>query len=327
VVHRRAKLTPAGRQLLAERVIEGGWSVAAACDAAGVSRATGHKWVKRYLDEGVDGLLDRSSRPHHTPHALHADRVRKVLNARRRDKTGPHQLAAKLGLPRSTVYAVLRRHGVSRLTDLDRPTAKPIRYVRERPGELVHVDVKKFGSIPAGGGWRGNPSGHHTLQTRRNRAAANRKGRASYEFVHSMVDDCTRVAYSEILDDEKGVTCAGFVERAITWFATLGVRVEEVMTDEAKNYTLSRAFQQTLASAGARHYRTGPYRPQLNGKVERFHLTLKWEWAYKRLYKSNQARRLAYPKFINNYNQRRPHTALGGLSPMQFLNNVLGNHS
>jgi transposase InsO family protein len=324
VVHRRAKLTPAGRQLLVERVLTGGWTVATACDAAGVSRATGHKWVKRYLDEGSDGMLDRSSRPHRTPKALRADRVRKVLNARRRHKEGPHQLAARLGLPRSTVYAVLRRHGMSRLSDLDRPTAKPIRYVRERPGELVHVDVKKFGTIPAGGGWRG--VGGHTTATRLNQLRANRKGRATREFVHSMVDDCTRLAYSEILSDEKGVTCAGFVERAIDWFASVGVVVEEVMTDEAKNYTLSRAFKNALASRHARHYRTGPYRPQLNGKVERFHLTLKWEWAYKRNYKSNQARRLAYPKFINHYNLKRPHTALGGLSPMQFLNNVLGNY-
>ena len=324
MVHRKSKLVPYGRQLLAERVLQDGWTVAAASDAAGVSRATGHKWVKRYLDEGPAGMQDRSSRPRRQPAALRADRVRKILNARRRDKTGPHQLAAKLGLPRSTVYAVLRRHGVSRLSDLDRPTAKPIRYVRERPGELVHVDVKKFGSIPAGGGWRG--TGRHSLETRRNQLRANRKGRASYEFVHSMVDDCTRLAYSEILADEKGPTCAGFVLRAAAWFADLGVAVEEVMTDEALNYRNSRAFTDALASIDARHYRTGPYRPQLNGKVERFHLTLKWEWAYKRLYKSNQARRRAYPKFINHYNLRRPHTALGGLSPMQFLNNVVGNY-
>ena len=324
MVHRRAKLTPSGRQLLVERVLEDGWTVAAACDAAGVSRPTGHKWIKRFVDEGVEGLQDRSSRPHRNPRALRVDRVRKVLNARARDKTGPHQLGPKLGLARSTVYGILRRHGVSRLADLDRPTAKPIRYVKDRPGELVHVDVKKLGRIPAGGGWRGLGR----ADARRNHERAYRSGRPSHEFIHSMVDDCTRLAYSEILTDEKGVTCAAFVLRAADWFSALGVPIEVVMTDEAKNYVRSRAFQDALATIGARHYRTGPYRPQLNGKVERFHLTLKWEWAYKRLYRSNEARRRAYPNFIRRYNFRRPHTAHKGLSPMQALvNNVGGNYS
>jgi transposase InsO family protein len=237
-----------------------------------------------------------------------------------RDKTGPHQLGAKLGLARSTVYGVLRRHGMSRLWAGDRPTAIPVRYVKDRPGELVHVDVKKLGRVPAGGGWRklGRQAG--SANTRRDRR------RHTKEFIHSMVDDCSRVAYSEILEDEQGRTCAEFLLRAGTWFAERGVRIDEVMTDEALNYTRSGDFKDALAAIGARHRTTGPYNPKLNGKVERFHLTLKWEWAYHRLYTSNTERRRAYTRWLRRYNHARPHTALGGLSPMTVLdNNVDGN--
>ncbi len=318
--HRRAKLTPAGRLLLVQRVLDLNWSPAAAADGMGVSRATVYKWIRRYLDEGPDGLEDRSSRPRRSPNALREQQVKRILKTRRRDKTGPHQLGPKLGHPRSTVYAVLRRHGMSRLHDLDRTTGIPIRrYCRENPGELLHVDVKKLGRIPPGGG-------HRMLG--RAQGKRDRRHGVGHEYIHSAVDDCSRVAYSEILHNERGETCAGFLLRAAAFFADLGVSVERVMTDEALNYRLSAGFQEALLAIGARHLRTGPYNPKLNGKVERFHLTLKWEWAYKRLYRSNDARRRAYPRWLDYYNHRRPHTALGGSSPMTVLvSKVRGNYS
>jgi transposase InsO family protein len=304
VSHRRAKLTPAGRLLLVQRVLELNWSPAAAADGMGVSRATVYKWIRRYLDEGPNGLEDRSSRPKRSPNALSARQVTRILKTRRRDKTGPHQLGPKLGHPRSTVYGVLRRHRVSRLRDTDRTTGVPIRrYCREKPGELLHVDVKKLGRIPPGGG-------HRMLGRQIGRG--DKRVRIGHDFIHSAVDDCSRVAYSEILSDERGPTCAGFLLRAATFFADLGVAVERVMTDEAMNYRRSKEFRDALFTIGARHIRTGPYNPKLNGKVERFHLTLKWEWAYKRLYRSNDARRRAFPRWLDHYNQRRPHTALEG---------------
>jgi transposase InsO family protein len=319
VAHRRAKLTPAGRLLLVQRVLDLNWSPAAAADGMGVSRATAYKWIRRYLDEGVEGLDDRSSRPKRSPNALSEQQVKRILKMRRRDRTGPHRLGPTLGHPRSTVYGVLRRHGVSRLADLDRTTGVPIRrYCRENPGELLHVDVKKLARIPPGGG-------HRMIGRQAGRKNQVRRGR-SYEFIHSAVDDCTRVAYSEIHADERGETCANFLLRAASFYADLGVRIERVMTDEARNYRISRAFQDALLAIDARHIRTGPYNPKLNGKVERFHLTLKWEWAYKRLYLNNATRRRAYPRWLDHYNRRRPHTALGGLSPMQALvNKVHGN--
>lgn len=318
MAHRRAKLTPAGRLLVCQRVLELGWPAATAAEAMGVSRATAYKWIRRYLDEGGGGLEDRSSRPHRSPHALSEQQVRRILKTRRRDKTGPHQLAPKLGHPRSTVYGVLRRHGVSRLADTDRTTGVPIRrYCREQPGELLHVDVKKLGRIPPGGG--------HRMLGRAQGKRDRRRG-MGYEFIHSAVDDCSRVAYSEILGDERGDTCAAFLLRAAAFFTEHGVRIERVMTDEALNYRRSVDFQLALLEIGARHIRTGPYNPKLNGKVERFHLTIKWEWAYRRLYRSNDARRRAFPRWLDHYNHCRPHTALGGLSPMTVLvNKVRGN--
>ena len=321
MAHRRAKLTPAGRLLVVQRVLELNWSPAAAAEGMGVSRATVYKWIRRYLDEGAEGLEDRSSRPKRSPNALSAQQVKRILKTRRRDKTGPHQLGPKLGHPRSTVYGVLRRYGMSRLHDTDRTTGVPIRrYCREHPGELLHVDVKKLGRIPPGGGHRmlGRPEG---------RKYHKRVG-AGYEFIHSAVDDCSRVAYSEILPDERGETCARFLLNAAAFFAGHGVRIERVMTDEALNYKRSVRFQMALLEIGAKHIRTGPYNPKLNGKVERFHLTIKWEWAYKRLYRSNDARRRTFPRWLDTYNRRRPHTALGGLPPMQVLvNKVRGNDS
>lgn len=317
MAHRRAKLTVFGRQLLVDRIVLDRMPVGHAAAMAGVSRTTAWKWVRRYREAGLVGLEDRTSRPHRSPRALPQTRVAEILAARHELGYGPHRLAPLLGSPRSTIGTVLARHGLSRLADRDRPTGIPIRYVRERPGELVHVDVKKLGRIPAGGGHRFRGRGHGTP-----------RAHAGFDYVHQAVDDASRVAYVEVHPDERGVTCAHFLRGMGTFFARQGVRIERVMTDNAKNYVESRAFQAALAELGARHKRTRPYRPQTNGKSERFNRTLLDEWAYAREYASNAERLAALPGFVQRYNHVRPHTALGGTTPMAFLvNNVSGNHS
>ena len=305
-----------GRQLLVQRIEEQGMSIALAAEMSGVSRQTATKWLRRHREQGAEGLEDRSSRPRTSPRASSPELVTAIVAERHATRYGPHRLAPRLGVPRSTIGEVLRRRGLSRLADLDGPTGAPVRYVREHPGELVHVDVKKLGRIPDGGGHRfrgrdGTP-----------------RSRAGYDFIHSVIDDRSRLAYSEVHADERGTTCAGFLSRAAAWFASLGVRIERVMTDNARNYTDSRAFRDAMGDIGARHRRTRAYRPQTNGKVERFHGTLLREWAYVRIYVSNDERLAALPGFLDHYNQDRPHSALGGLTPMAFLvNNVSVNHT
>lgn len=285
-----------------------GWRPAVAAEAAGVSRATVYKWLRRYRDEGATGLHDRSSASRRRPRALPARRVQRILTLRQRSGFGPHRLAALLHCPRSTVYAVLRRHGRSRLRDLDRPTRSVIRYVREHPGELLHLDVKKLGRIPDGGGWRV-----------RGRSAEARGRGQGYDYLHVAVDDCSRFAVVGVYPDERGETAADFLRGAAAVLAGHGVAVERVMTDRALSYTRSQAFQAALAEVGARHLTTRPYRPQTNGKVERFHRTMVEEWAYVRAYSSNAARLAVLPRWLDAYNRRRPHTALGGLTPAARL--------
>lgn len=319
MAHRRAKLTPFGRLLLVQRVEEMGWTVARAAEAVGVSRSTAGKWLLRYRGGGLAGLEDRPSRPLRSPHALPLEEVQCILQARHHLRVGPHRLAPALGRPRSTIYGILRRHGLSRLRDWDRPTAVPVRYVRERPGELLHLDVKKLACIPAGGG-------HRILGRQIGRAG--RTGGVGHDFIHVAVDDASRVAYLEALPDEKGDTAARFLLAAAASFASQGVRIERVLTDRAFAYTNSRAFPEAIQALGARHMVTRPYRPQTNGKAERFIQTLLKEWAYARLYRSNEERLHALPGWLEFYNHRRPHTALGGFAPMEALvNNVHGNYS
>jgi transposase InsO family protein len=310
--------------LLVERVLADGWTVLAAAQAAGVSRTTVYRWIARFRDEGVSGLVDRSSAPHRRPTTLPRREIDRIVRARRRLKHGPHRLAWELGRARSTIYGVLRREGMSRLKDFDRPTGARIRrsIPTDHCGERMHVDVKKLGRIPAGGGHRMLGIEVGAINSRR---AGKNRGGIGVDYLHSMVDAHSRVAYTEILRDEKGSTCAAFVRRAADYFQELGVRIEEVMTDQHMSYRISRDFAAALSAIGARHKTTGPYRPRINGKVERFHRTLNDEWAYIRLYTSNAARSRALPRFLDYYNRRRPHTALDGRTPLQVLaNNVSG---
>jgi transposase InsO family protein len=317
MAHRSARLTEFGRLLLVQRVTELGWRPVQAAESLGVSRATAYKWLARYRVEGPAGLADRSSRPRRCPHALSASQVRRVLTARRRRREGPHRLAWRLGMPRSTVYGVLARHGMSRLASMDRASGVVVRYQRERPGELIHLDVKKLGRIPDGGGHRA-----------RGRAAATRGRGIGYDYLHSAVDDRSRVAFSQILPDEKATTAARFLVEAAGFFADHGVHIQRVLTDNAKAYTESVLFAETAAGLGIRLKRTRRYRPQTNGKVERFNRTLLEEWAYARLYRSNTERRRAFTRWLRFYNHRRPHTSLDGLTPMAVLvNNADRNHS
>jgi len=315
-MHRKAKLTVFGRRLLVDRIELEGWPIAHAAAMTGVSRQTATKWVRRYRADGLAGLEDRSSRPHRSPRRLAPEQVAAILAARHELGVGPHRLAPLVGSPRSTITDVLRRHGLSRLRDRDRPSGVPIRYVRERPGELLHLDVKKLGRIPDGGGHRIHGRGGGT-----------RRARRGYDFVHHAIDDASRVAYVDVFGDERGATCAGFLREAAAFFARQGVRIERVMTDNARNYVDSRLFQTSIAEIGARHKRTRPFRPQTNGKSERFNRTLLDEWAYARPYTSNNERLIALPEFVERYNHHRPHTSLKGLTPMAFLvNNVSWNH-
>ena len=318
MAHPRAKLTMAGRWLLVERVLEGGWPVARAAEAQGVSVATAYKWLRRWRAEGPAGLADRSSRPWRSPRRLSASREQVILAHRAAYRVGPHRIGWALGEAHSTVHAVLRRHQVPRLCALDRPTGQVVRYQRQRPGELIHVDVKKQGRIPDGGG--------HRIHGRQRARGGQRKQGLGDDFLHLAVDDCPRVAYLEVHPDEQAQTVAGFAGRALAFFAGLGISVERLMTDNGNGYR-SGVFANVLAAAGVAHKRTRPYRPATNGKAERLNLTLEREWAYAAAYTSNQARLDALPAWLHHYNHHRPHMALAGRSPMQLLNNLPGSHT
>ena len=316
MAHATARLTVYGRRLVVARVLEQGWSAAAVAEAAGISRATVYKWVRRHEVEGAPGLEDRSSRPHRSPRQLTPRVELRIVHLRRRHKLGPHRIATRLHLPRSTCYAVLCRHHVNRLDWLDRPTGTMIRrYERERPGELVHVDTKKLARIPQGGGHRmlGDAARNHLS--------------GGYEYIHSAVDDHTRLAYSEILPDERAETTAGFLVRATNFYTLHGIRVEALLTDNAWTYRTSHAFRDAAERLGIRQLFTHPRRPQTNGKVERYNRTFLEEWAYVRLYRSNAERARLLPAWLHRYNYHRSHTALGGLPPIARVNNLPGNYT
>ncbi|MEU4039642.1 IS481 family transposase [Streptomyces collinus] len=316
--HRNARLTIHGRRLLVERV-RSGRPVAHVAAEMGISRATAHKWLSRWRTEGEAGLHDRSSRPHSTPHRTPAETEDRICRLRTDRKLGPARIGPILGLPASTVHRVLTRHGLNRQAFLDRPTGQVVRrYERDRPGELIHVDVKKLGRIPDGGGWRVHGRA----------ACPDRRRTTGFDYIHSAVDDHSRLAYSEVHPDEKATTCAAFLTRAAAFFATCGIdRIERALTDNAWPYRKSSAWRQALADLGAAGKLTRIYRPQTNGKVERFNRTLLDEWAYLRPYQTNDERTAALADFLHTYNHHRCHTALGGHPPISRVNNAAGQCS
>jgi transposase InsO family protein len=276
----------------------------------GVSRQTATKWWNRYCESGEAGLYDRRSTPHSTPYRLSQRRERRIIGLRVNRRWGPARIGGHLHLNTSTVWRVLHRYGISRLRDLDPSTGRIIRrYEKAVAGELVHVDIKKFGKIPAGGGWRAHGRGN-----------VSRPKRVGYTYLHSAVDDHTRLAYSEFCPDEKGNTCIRFIQRARQWFAERGIMIQAVMTDNGVGYT-SRIFGDTLESVDIDHVRTRPYRPQTNGKVERFQRTLATEWAYTTTWTSDRQRAEALNQWIHQYNHHRYHTAING-PPISRVNNL-----
>lgn len=312
-MHENARMTVRGRVLLVKRIEEDGWRIAAAAEAAGVSVRTAYKWLVRFRSGGEAKLADRSSAPHRTPRATPQATVAAVEALRRQRRTGP-AIARDLGLPRSTVGAILRRLGLGRLSVLD---AKPpaIRYERQHPGDLIHVDTKKFGRI------RG--IGHRITGDRRGQS--NNRG-IGWECLHVAIDDASRLAYTEVLVDEKQDTTCAFTARAIAWFERHGVTVARLMSDNGSAYR-SQAFRQLLTAHSIRHIRTRPYTPQTNGKAERFIQTSLREWAYAAPYQSSMERNQAMPNWVDAYNTTRPHSALNGIPPFERLNKLLGNDS
>jgi transposase InsO family protein len=327
VSHANARLTVHGRAELVRRVVVEGRPVAHVVVELNVSRATGYKWLARWRAEGLAGLADRSSRARRLPGKTSPAVEARVLALRSGRKLGPARIGPLVGLAPSTVHAVLRRHGMHRLAWLDRPTGQLVRrYERSRPGELVHVDVKKLGAIRPGGGWRAHGRGSTQNHHARSEQLAGR--RVGYDYVHCAIDDHTRLAYAEIHPDETAATCAGFLTRAATWFAAHGIdRIERVMTDNALAYRRSTAWRQALADLDAQPRFTRAYRPQTNGKAERFNRTLADEWAYARPFTSSVDRAAALPAWLHTYNHHRGHTALNGHPPITRINNGAGHNT
>ncbi len=315
--HPNAKLTSLGRRAMVDVVVVEGWGVAATAERFGVDPKTVRKWRDRFVAEGSGGLVDRSSRPHRSPGRSSPEVRAEVIGLRRCRRRGAAWIAHEVGVAASTVQKILNEAGLGRLDRGDRATKPaPVRYQRERPGELVHVDVKKLPAIPPGGGWRVHGRGQ----------APTPGAKAGYRYLHTALDDRSRVAYSEILNDEQAVTAAAFYQRAHAWFSARGVVVERVLTDNGPCYR-SRRWTETLASRGVAARYTRPYRPQTNGKVERFHRILLEEWAYIRPWTSEEQRHAAYQGFLHYYNHHRAHGALNWAAPASTLkDNVPGMH-
>ena len=319
--HANARLTAHGRLLLVRRVRQEGRPAAHVARELGISRQCAYRWVRRFDAEGLAGLADRSSRPHQMPRRTPAAAEAAVVAARRQLRQGPAFLAGATGVPARTISRILARHGEPPLAACDPLTgqviraskATAVRYERARPGELIHLDVKKLGKIPQGGGWRAR--GRPGSKTHAARAA-----RIGYDYIHAAVDDCSRLAYAEILPDEKGGTAAGFLARAAAHFAAAGIpAIERVITDNAFAYRHSAAFRAAVTTLGARQKFIRPHCPWQNGKVERFNRTLATEWAYRQVFTSNTERAAALPPWLEFYNTTRRHTALGGLPPASRL--------
>jgi len=334
--HANAALTRLARLKMAKLIVDENWEVARAAERYDVSWKTAKKWADRYEAEGPAGMLDRSSRPHHQPSRTPAPVVRKIVHLRWKQRLGPVAIADRLGMQSSTVYAVLVRCRLNRLTHIDRATGEPIRrYEHEKPGDLIHIDVKKLGRVPDGGGWRyvGRAEGwRNRIATATARATATPLPRSKYGkpligtcYLHTVIDDHSRVAYVEAHDDETKETAAAVLRNAVAWFADRGVTVQRVLTDNGGCYR-SHLWRDTCDDLAVTHKRTRPYRPQTNGKIERFHRTMVEGWAFKKFYSSESARLAALPAWVHQYNHHRPHSAIGKAAPITRLDNLAGHH-
>jgi transposase InsO family protein len=330
VAHANAALTPRARLKLARLIVEHRCPIARAAERFQVSWPTAKRWRDRYLELGEAGMVDRSSRPHRMPAKTPQPVLRKIVHLRWKQRLGQLEIAARVGIAASTVHQVLRRCGINRLTDLDRATGEPVRrYEHPHPGSMIHVDVKKLGNVPDQGGWRyvgkaqGKRNRARTVHRARNRCGAPLIGTA---YVHTVIDDHSRVAYAEVHDDETAATAVLVLTRAVAWFAARGVVVERVLSDNGSAYR-SHAWREACAGLGVTPKRTRPYRPQTNGKIERFHRTMAQGWAFRRLYLSESQRRKALPGWLHEYNHHRPHSATERRPPITRLTNLSGSNS
>ncbi|HEY6276744.1 MAG TPA: IS481 family transposase, partial [Streptosporangiaceae bacterium] len=326
--HANAALTPRARLRLARLVAGQGWPIARAAERYDVSWPTARRWADRYRRLGPDGMGDASSRPRHSPGRTPQPVVRKIVHLRWKQRLGPVQIAAQAGAAPSTVHKILVRCRISRLSHIDRVTGEPIRrYGHDHPGSLIHVDVKKLGNVPGGGGWRcagraqGGQNRKLTAHRTGQRNPACRHPLTGTAFIHTVLDDHSRVACAEIRGDETKETAAAVLRNAVTWFAARGVRADRVPSDNGSCYR-SHLWRDTCTELGITPKRTRPYRPQTNGKLERFHRTLADGWAFRKFYSSESARRAALPAWLHDYNHHRPHTAIGRSPPMSRLTNV-----
>ena len=330
--HVNATLTPCTRLRLARLIVDDHWTYSAAATMFMVSPRTAKKWADRYRAEGPQGMTDRSSRPRTSPRRTSPDLVRAIVALRWRRRLGPVQIGGLLSIPASTVHAVLVRCRINRLSRIDRVTGEPLRrYEHDHPGSLLHVDVTKFANIPDGGGHRyvGRTRGGQNARAtavRTGQRGRHYRPRIGTAYVHTVIDDHSRVAYAEIGTDETAATAIGVLTRAVAWFAERGVTVERVLSDNGSAYR-SHAWHQTCTDLGIIHKRTRPYRPQTNGKIERFHRTLGDGWAYARFYDSTTARDDRLPAWLHFYNHHRAHSALGGQPPVTRLTNLPGHHN
>jgi transposase InsO family protein len=331
--HSNAALTPRARLRLARLIVDQGWPVPRAAERYDVSWKTAKKWADRYRCEGPAGMVDRSSRPHHQPNRTPLPMVRRIVHLRWKQRLGPVEIGDRLGLPSSTVHAVLVRCRLNRLSHIDRVTGERIRrYEHERPGDLIHVDVKKLGRVPDGGGWRyvGRRQGERNRSATAVRTGGARNGHGNPLigtcYLHTVIDDHSRVAYVEAHDDETKETATQVLRNAVAWFAERGVTVHRVLSDNGSCYR-SNLWRETCADLGITAKRTRPYRPQTNGKIERFHRTLAEGWAFKKFYNSEAARLAALPAWVHEYNHHRPHSAIGKRSPITRLDNLAGHHT
>jgi transposase InsO family protein len=330
--HRNAPLSETGRLRLARCVVDDGWPLRRAAERFQVSATTAKRWADRYRSDGPAGMVDRSSRPHRSPARTAVRTEHRIVKVRALRRWGPARIAFLLGLNPATVHRVLTRYHLTRLAHLDRATGRPVRrYEHEQPGDLIHVDIKKLGNIPDGGGHRvhGRALGKHNSSAHRDPTRPRKvHGRANlgYHYLHNAVDDHSRLAYTEILPDETRESAAAFWTRAHAFFAAQGITVKRVLTDNGSCYR-SHLWRDTLANAGITHKRTRPRRPQTNGKVERFNRTMLEEWAYATVYRSETERRQALPGWLHSYNHHRGHTALNGLPPASRVPNLSGQYT